>query len=178
RVGGHLVHDHLHVSLHRNARMMMAVLGRDVGREQERDGCRRGYPLVVHVRPRLPGVFAPRILAQTVMSRPAGDGSSAEWVVQLDRRDHVAENENYEWACSSAGRASALQTSRQNHISAASGVAYAGTRGATTLLSWTEVGLKVVDHDGCGGLQPSELLSPAIPLPNDSRSGLGNRPLP
>jgi hypothetical protein len=44
------------------------------------------------------------------------------------------------WACSSAGRAPALQESRQNHTSAASGVAYAGTRGAINLLNWTEVG--------------------------------------
>jgi hypothetical protein len=44
------------------------------------------------------------------------------------------------WACSSAGRAPALQESRQNHTSAASGVAYADSRGATTLLNWTEVG--------------------------------------
>ena len=48
------------------------------------------------------------------------------------------------WACSSAGRAPALQESRQNHTSAASGVAYAETRGATTLLDWTEAGPKVV----------------------------------
>src|SRR5258708_37643842 len=45
-----------------------------------------------------------------------------------------------EWACSSAGRAPALQVSNINHISAASGVAYTETRGATTLLNWTDVG--------------------------------------
>src|SRR5467141_3586541 len=44
------------------------------------------------------------------------------------------------WACSSAGRAPALQVSRVNSISAASGVAYAETRGATTLSNWTEIG--------------------------------------
>ncbi len=47
-----------------------------------------------------------------------------------------------EWACSSAGRASALQVSRLNHISAASDVAYADPRGATTLSNWTDVGPK------------------------------------
>ena len=46
------------------------------------------------------------------------------------------------WACSSAGRAPALQESRQNHTSAASGVAYAERRGATNPLNWTEVGPK------------------------------------
>ena len=35
-------------------------------------------------------------------------------------------------------RAPALQESRQNHTSAASGVAYAETHGATNLLNWTE----------------------------------------
>ncbi len=44
------------------------------------------------------------------------------------------------WACSSAGRAPALQESRQNHTSAASGVAYAETRGAT---STSRIGLKL-----------------------------------
>jgi hypothetical protein len=44
------------------------------------------------------------------------------------------------WACSSAGRAPALQVSRVNHISAASGVAYAESCGATNLLNWTDVG--------------------------------------
>jgi hypothetical protein len=44
------------------------------------------------------------------------------------------------WACSSAGRAPALQVCRLNHTSSASGVAYADSRGATTLLNWTEVG--------------------------------------
>src|SRR6266576_4152303 len=47
-----------------------------------------------------------------------------------------------EWACSSAGRAPALQVSRLNHISAASGVAYTETCGATTLSNWTDVGPK------------------------------------
>jgi hypothetical protein len=37
-----------------------------------------------------------------------------------------------------------LQVSRLNHISAASGVAYAETCGATTLPNWTEVGLKPI----------------------------------
>ena len=37
-----------------------------------------------------------------------------------------------------------MQESRQNHTSAASGVAYAETCGATTLSNWTEVGPKVV----------------------------------
>jgi hypothetical protein len=37
-----------------------------------------------------------------------------------------------------------LQESRRNHTSAASGVAYAETCGATTLLNWTEAGPKVV----------------------------------
>ena len=46
------------------------------------------------------------------------------------------------WACSSAGRAPALQESRQNHTSAASGVAYADSRGAINLLNWTEAGPK------------------------------------
>src|SRR5271169_6971681 len=46
------------------------------------------------------------------------------------------------WACSSAGRAPASQESRQNHTSAASGVAYAETRGATNLWKWTDVGPK------------------------------------
>jgi hypothetical protein len=36
-----------------------------------------------------------------------------------------------------------LQESRQNHTSAASGVAYAETRGATNLLNWTEAGPKI-----------------------------------
>src|SRR5437762_10636578 len=48
------------------------------------------------------------------------------------------------WACSSAGRAPALQVSRLNHISAASGVAYAEPRGATTLSNWTDVGPKTL----------------------------------
>jgi hypothetical protein len=48
-----------------------------------------------------------------------------------------------QWACSSAGRAPALQESRQNHTSAASGVAYAELRGATNLLNWTEAGPKI-----------------------------------
>src|ERR1700733_822258 len=47
------------------------------------------------------------------------------------------------WACSSAGRAPALQESRQNHTSAASGVAYAEARGATNLVNWTDVGPKL-----------------------------------
>src|SRR5437879_12960105 len=47
-------------------------------------------------------------------------------------------------ACSSAGRAPALQVSRLNHISAASGVAYTETRGATTLSNWTDVGPKAL----------------------------------
>ena len=34
----------------------------------------------------------------------------------------------------------ALQESRQNHTSAASGVAYADSRGAINLLNWTDVG--------------------------------------
>jgi hypothetical protein len=46
----------------------------------------------------------------------------------------------HEWACSSAGRAPALQESRQNQTSAASGVAYAEPCGATDLLNWTDVG--------------------------------------
>jgi hypothetical protein len=46
------------------------------------------------------------------------------------------------WACSSTGSAPALRESRRNHTSAASGVAYAETRGATTLPNRTEVGLK------------------------------------
>jgi hypothetical protein len=36
-----------------------------------------------------------------------------------------------------------LQESRQNHTSAASGVAYAESRGATNLLNWTEAGPKI-----------------------------------
>ena len=47
-----------------------------------------------------------------------------------------------EWACSSAGRGPALQLSRLNYISAASGVAYARTYGAIIALNWTEVGRK------------------------------------
>jgi hypothetical protein len=46
------------------------------------------------------------------------------------------------WACSSAGRAPALQLSRLNQISAASGVAYTQTYGAIIALNWTEVGRK------------------------------------
>jgi hypothetical protein len=46
------------------------------------------------------------------------------------------------WACSSAGRAPALQVCRVNPISSASGVAYAETRGAITLLNWTDIGPK------------------------------------
>jgi hypothetical protein len=42
-----------------------------------------------------------------------------------------------------------LQESRQNHTSAASGVAYAGTRGAINLLNWTEVGPKATSGLGC-----------------------------
>ena len=45
-----------------------------------------------------------------------------------------------EWACSSAGRAPALQLSRLNYISAASGVAYTQTYGAIIALNWTEGG--------------------------------------
>src|SRR4029077_3603443 len=45
---------------------------------------------------------------------------------------------------SSAGRAPALQVSSLQHTSAASGVAYAQTFGATTLLNWTEAGPSVV----------------------------------
>src|SRR6267143_251023 len=37
-----------------------------------------------------------------------------------------------------------LQVSRLNHISAASGVAYTETRGATTLSNWTDVGPKAL----------------------------------
>jgi hypothetical protein len=37
-----------------------------------------------------------------------------------------------------------LQVSRANHTSAASGVAYAETRGATNLLNWTEAGPKIL----------------------------------
>ena len=36
----------------------------------------------------------------------------------------------------------ALQVSRANHISAASGVAYTEPHGATTLSNWTDVGSK------------------------------------
>jgi len=38
----------------------------------------------------------------------------------------------------------ALQESRQNHTSAASRVAYAETRAATTIFNWTEDGPKVI----------------------------------
>jgi hypothetical protein len=41
-------------------------------------------------------------------------------------------------------RASAFEVGSVNHISAASGVAYTETRGATNLLNWTEVGPKSV----------------------------------
>jgi hypothetical protein len=44
------------------------------------------------------------------------------------------------WACSSARSAPALQVSRANHTSAASGVAYAEPCRATNLLNWTDVG--------------------------------------
>ena len=37
-----------------------------------------------------------------------------------------------------------MQVSRLNHISAASGVAYTETRGATTLSNWTDVGPKAI----------------------------------
>lgn len=37
-----------------------------------------------------------------------------------------------------------MQESGQNHTSAASGVAYAETRGATDLLNWTEAGPKIL----------------------------------
>src|SRR5882762_4836280 len=47
------------------------------------------------------------------------------------------------WACSSAGRASALQLSRLNHISAASGVAYTQTARCNQPLNWTEGGRKI-----------------------------------
>src|SRR6516225_11662225 len=50
-------------------------------------------------------------------------------------------------ACSSAGRAPALQASSVNHISAASGVAYTKTRGATNPLKRTDVGPKA---SACG----------------------------
>src|SRR5580692_12026409 len=40
----------------------------------------------------------------------------------------------------SGARAAVLQESRQNHTSAAYGVAYEGARGATDPLNWTEVG--------------------------------------
>src|SRR5271156_1351498 len=55
------------------------------------------------------------------------------------------------WACSSAGRAPALQESRQNHTSAASGVAYADSRGAINLLNWTEAGPKSMGGPLCDG---------------------------
>jgi len=48
------------------------------------------------------------------------------------------------WACSSAGRAPALQISTVNHRSAASGVTYVEPRDAATLSNWAEVGAKVV----------------------------------
>ena len=53
------------------------------------------------------------------------------------------------WACSSAGRAPALQVSRLNHISAASGVAYGEPHGATTLSNWTDLGPKALGSLGC-----------------------------
>ena len=64
----------------------------------------------------------------------------------------IYQNKGVIRACSSAGRAPALQVSRLNHISAASGVAYAETCGATTLPNWTEVGLKAMSQVfGAGG---------------------------
>ena len=68
------------------------------------------------------------------------------------------------------GRAPALQVSRLSHTSAASGVAYAETCGATTLSNWTDVGpkvcLKYLGNAVVGvpfGLSPSEY--PGAPHP-------------
>ena len=79
-------------------------------------------------------------------------------------------------ACSSAGRAPALQVSRINHISAASGVAYTETRGATILSNWTDVGpkrfLRSLGRRRCGGHVASHrgnvqaALEPATPSVN------------
>src|SRR6059036_1566661 len=77
-----------------------------------------------------------------------------------------------EWACSSAGRAPALQLSRLNYISAASGVAYTQTYGAIIALSWTEVdagNIRMV-------LPPESFLRGTINLtPRASRSSSGRR---
>ena len=63
-------------------------------------------------------------------------------------------------ACSSAGRAPALQESGKTHTSAASGVAYADTRGATDPLNWTDVGPKRAVF-GCQGAQKTRKRAPA-----------------
>src|SRR5580692_7212945 len=69
-------------------------------------------------------------------------------------------------------KAPALQESRQNHTSAASGVAYADARGAIDLLNWTEVGPKSYQATPCGSLL--QLGRPHL----DGRSRLSFQPTP
>ena len=99
-----------------------------------------------HTTSRLRAVSGEACLRKSVTSARA---SQAHCVPSFlcSKRDltlpaNLPHNEPQRRACSSAGRASALQVSRLNHTSAASGVAYADSRGATTLLNWTEVGPK------------------------------------
>ena len=57
--------------------------------------------------------------------------------------------ESYNAPVAQVDRASAFEVGSAYHISAASGVAYIETRGATNPLNWTEVGLKLPsDHWG------------------------------
>ena len=70
-------------------------------------------------------------------------GGKAQATVSVGVRGCTGEGEKLR-ACSSAGRAPALQVSRVNHISAASGVANAKTCGVTNLSKWTEVGPKAL----------------------------------
>jgi hypothetical protein len=70
---------------------------------------------------------------------------SSHGVLSTRGFEHVIRGRFSCWACSSAGRAPALQESRRNHTSAVSGVDYAETGGATNPLNGTEVGPKSWD---------------------------------
>src|SRR5712671_4447878 len=61
----------------------------------------------------------------------------------------------------------ALQVSRANHISAASGVAYTETRGATTLSNWTDVGPKALRRSLGVASAPSGIADVSLPTAKD-----------
>ncbi len=113
------------------------------------------------------GPHGPRLkvkaVHEVILSNSHGEGCT--WMGgQINLREHLPKKQaliptrnplqscGCMWACSSAGRAPALQESRQNHTSAASGVAYADARCATNLLNWTEVGPKSYQANPCGDL--------------------------